>query len=543
MAKTEKQFNPKEILREFSENATPHGPGLIANSKTTVGKLISVCILLTCTGAAVVNIGFQLNSFFKFQYKDTIQVDNVVIEMPSVTICPTLGFSRMKYISYNFSGETSVNIWSAIPINYQLLKDHSHENFSQFEDLFITGSIALDNMLTEDRLDVGHDLDGLIIKCRFAGRDCNTSHFGQFLHPELNHCYTFNGKDVNMDIDTRIKASTTDAGLHLKIFLDAFIPEILPYGSYFNEDVITSGNIGLRVTVHPKDTITFPKATGFDIPPGYASTITLKQHKIERLGLPYSECTNRKLLEGTKYAYTQAGCQAQCFQKNLMKTCGCVSSWHPIPPNNTLKICTKLDSENIYKEMVYFMNLSTSRGNMDILSKDFTHLGCLTKTVNEKMETPLNCEECLPACKEISYSKSISQAYWPDEVIQGFILKMILQSPERNTRGQQMIQKYINFSEIERNHYQITNRTHADTIRKNMVSLSISFGDLSTEVTKQKVEYEGAQLLCDIGGALGLYIGVSFISLCEVGKLLMRLLRYAFCRTSTSRIEATSAEN
>ena len=52
-----------------------------------------------------------------------------------------------------------------------------------------------------------------------------------------------------------------------------------------------SGNAaGVRVVVHERETMPSPATEGFDIPPGFSTSIGMRVSKRERLGKPHGSC-------------------------------------------------------------------------------------------------------------------------------------------------------------------------------------------------------------------------------------------------------------
>ena len=63
----------------------------------------------------------------------------------------------------------------------------------------------------------------------------------------------------------------------------------------------------------------------------------------------------------------------------------------------------------------------------------------------------------------------------------------------------------------------------------NLVELLIYLESNTITVITESADYGVSQLLCDLGGVVGLYIGMTIVSFCEVFELLALLL----CTTET----------
>nr|KAG5714061.1 hypothetical protein BaRGS_020389 [Batillaria attramentaria] len=64
---------------------------------------------------------------------------------------------------------------------------------------------------------------------------------------------------------------------------------------------------------------------------------------------------------------------------------------------------------------------------------------------------------------------------------------------------------------------------------QNFVKLNIFYEDLNYENITEKPDYEDAQFISDVGGTLGLWIGLSVLSIFEVFQLVLELLRHFCC--------------
>ncbi|XP_062584908.1 amiloride-sensitive sodium channel subunit alpha-like [Saccostrea cucullata] len=122
------------------------------------------------------------------------------------------------------------------------------------------------------------------------------------------------------------------------------------------------------------------------------------------------------------------------------------------------------------------------------------------------------CSHCKIPCKELIYEKTLSMTTWPiDSYIP--ILK------------QQLKENGVNISQMD----------ELDT--SSYMKLHVFFSTLSTTMIKEEESYTFENFLSDIGGQLGLWAGISVLSLAEVVELLVLIVVGFFTRrnkTSTS---------
>jgi len=79
-----------------------------------------------------------------------------------------------------------------------------------------------------------------------------------------------------------------------------------------------------------------------------------------------------------------------------------------------------------------------------------------------------------------------------------------------------------------------------DAFRENFLRIKIYFEELNMEKITYSEYYELENLMSDIGGQLGLWIGVSAITVAEVFKLLLDIIKVLFrktCVTDVRKVE------
>ena len=59
-----------------------------------------------------------------------------------------------------------------------------------------------------------------------------------------------------------------------------------------------AGTDGVRITIQQEDAVPNPSLEGFDIPPGFSSTIGVMSSEVKRLPMPYGNCTNINIETG-----------------------------------------------------------------------------------------------------------------------------------------------------------------------------------------------------------------------------------------------------
>ncbi|XP_054755872.2 amiloride-sensitive sodium channel subunit gamma-like [Lytechinus pictus] len=230
---------------------------------------------------------------------------------------------------------------------------------------------------------------------------------------------------------------------------------------------------GVRVAVHPPDVLPFPEDDGVVASTGQATNIGIRQSYFERLSDPHGNCTDGTQTNFTseEYAYTTRACVKSCVQQHLFNKCGCVTD---IMMNDT--ICSPRNkTEQVCRQAI----------------EQFFHEG------------KLECI-CPIACEETLFVTAVTSDLWPSERYETH-----LKSRLTNDKAIRILQ------DIEQT-------------RKNLARVRIYFEELNYEQMIQKPKYTFESLLGGIGGLLGLYIGFSVITICEVGVLVVDLIKYLF---------------
>ncbi|XP_070566204.1 acid-sensing ion channel 2-like [Ptychodera flava] len=243
---------------------------------------------------------------------------------------------------------------------------------------------------------------------------------------------------------------------------------------------------GVRVSIHEMGTTPFPEDDGFTVAPGKATGVGLKQLIINREDPPHGECSNSTSFE-SMYGdgYSVAACRKQCLQDYMERECGCVDT---IMISDVPRCRILNQTQEICRQLMYYM----LQNNM------------------------LECECALP-CSEIIYLKTISQSLWPSVTYLYHLLKTIHSINDKT--------KDINDFE---------------QAQSNLVRLEVYFEEMTYETMSETPKYEGVyNLLAEIGGVIGIYVGLSFITVVEFVEFFVAVVRYLFRRIKRSmKVEA-----
>ncbi|KAJ8022808.1 Amiloride-sensitive sodium channel subunit alpha [Holothuria leucospilota] len=528
--KSVKPVTVSSILSDFAEKTSAHGiPQIILNSRIVVklvwSLLFSAAFIIFCIQTS--NI---LSNYYTFRTHVEL-VNSQFVEFPAVTIC---NFNRMKRSklaensryqavleleSKNFVRDVigdvenydwlwSSDYWSELPSEPKIpntdspervngtrgrrdtVSDENQLSFGDYSyglewddlpDLFDKlgpdfASKILDRIAPtkEELRTMGHQAKDFVMQCNFNKAKCDYRNFTAFQNKQYGNCFTF---DLTQQGQRRgrITKVGSEYGLHLTLFI-----EKLQYVGLFTEES------GVRLVIHPNNIMPHPEDVGISVTPGFATSIGLRQVQLKRLSGRYGNCTGddtKNHLYSDKYDYSIISCQKKCFLDHLKERCGCVN--------------------NIYDDYANIPNCN-DKGLIESQER------CQQQVEIDFHTNKVECN-CPAPCKEYIYNTKLSTALWPSEFYQPHL---------RDKLKAENISAYRNLDNTE-------------TSRNNLVRVKIYFEELNYELIEQVPAHTVAEVLGSIGGLLGLYIGCSVLTICELVALSYHLTCFAVRKLST----------
>ncbi|XP_078360075.1 epithelial sodium channel subunit beta-2-like [Oculina patagonica] len=245
---------------------------------------------------------------------------------------------------------------------------------------------------------------------------------------------------------------------------------------------ILADSVGAIVTVHSPYVKPDLDESSLFIAPGSAVYVSLQAQNVSLLDYPYNGGTCN-----TNISYSQKNCLSNCVAKEMRTKCGCVSVVTRQQP-----LC---DSFN-----------QTQADCLDSISHNQDSLDC----------------SCDPPCSRLYFTHTVSSSTWPAKTHMGHIIGFLKKA---NTRIRQTVKDLT-------------------SARDNMVRVNIHFASMKVKEMSQSPAITRESLLGTIGGQLGLFIGVSLITLVEFLNLLWRLVlpRKKTTSNQTEDFEVIGAE-
>ncbi|XP_062449708.1 amiloride-sensitive sodium channel subunit delta [Rhea pennata] len=303
-------------------------------------------------------------------------------------------------------------------------------------------------------------IEDMVYSCQYDGEPCRPSDYVHFHHPVFGSCYTFNSKGT----DSFWTATKPGIPYGLSLILRAEQKDHIP---------LLSTVAGVKVMIHNHNQTPFLEHEGFDIRPGIATTIGIRQDEVNRLGGNYGKCTtngndvNVKLLYNN--SYTLQACLHSCFQHIMVRKCGCGYYYYPLPPS--AEYCN--------------YNKHPAWGH------------CFYQLYNRLRNHHLNCfDQCPKPCRESLYKVSAGTAKWPSVKSQDWIRQAL-----RHQNG-----------------YNSTSN------RKDIAKVTIFYQQLNYKSVNESPLLSENLLLSSMGSQWSLWFGSSVLSVVEMFELLIDIL-------------------
>ncbi|XP_038073614.1 degenerin unc-8-like [Patiria miniata] len=320
----------------------------------------------------------------------------------------------------------------------------------------------LANLTDDERKDMGHSLRSMLLECQWKGYPCSPRNFTSFYHYKFGNCYTFNSFQFGDSLKTNRPGPLY--GLTMELFLeqDEYMPEITEAA-------------GFRLVVHDRDVMPFPEDDGISVAPGSKTAINVRVVTIERLGDPYGNCTQEVTDKGNIFRdrygveYSLKACERSCYQKKVIKECECFDPHYPNTLNGTTHPC-------------------------DI--DDDAAQACMSSLEEKYKEGTLNCN-CFQRCNETTYLTAASSSLWPSDQFQDKLFRDI---NDRNNDVREMLRQ----------------ASPRDWVLKNVAKVEVYFQEFNFQYIKQSPAYLFVNLVSDIGGLLGLWLGLSLLTVFEL---------------------------
>ncbi|NXK70362.1 SCNND protein, partial [Sylvietta virens] len=361
----------REMFEFFCKNSTIHGTvRLVCSGGDRLKTALWALLLLAGLAMLYWQFGLMLRQFWAYPVVLTMSMHSEPKMFPAVTVGEHLArLDRMaeESIAFLYGTNTSARLFRLnrrkihvqalanlsssgfqLSQNFSLLrmshlrsgKKHSSVGFrlcnstggNCFYKTYPSGMDAIQewyrfhymNIMAQLPLsiDIPQQLEEEVYSCQYDGEPCRPSEYVHFHHPVFGSCHTFNSKGT----DPFWTATKPGIPYGLSLILRAEQRDHIP---------LLSTLAGVRVMIHNHNQSPFLEHEGFDIRPGIATTVGIRQDEVNRLGGNYGKCTRdgRDVAVRLLYnsSYSLQACLHSCFQHTMLRECGCGYLYYPLP--------------------------------------------------------------------------------------------------------------------------------------------------------------------------------------------------------------------
>lgn len=265
-------------------------------------------------------------------------------------------------------------------------------------------------------------------------------------------CMQFNA--ASNETNSTLKATRSGAGWGFSVLLDTQLT--WAYTKYTPIE-------GFRVFIHHKDTVPAMASQAFWVKPGVNAEVAISLVTEKSIGPPHTDCTDGSHKTLKYYdKYTKSRCGRECLTDYIVEQCGCRHYW--MPGNVTycdpkqIQLCV---DPNVYRFI--------SKGHIK------------------------NCD-CRDDCTLHRYRISLSDApmgtAWSTAMSANAVASGLIPGMS-----------------VEELTYHI---------KSNIVRLEVFFKTMTEEIIETKAAYTMFALFSDLGGALGLILGCTILTIMEL---------------------------
>ena len=324
---------------------------------------------------------------------------------------------------------------------------------------------------------LSYSLNESLISCYINNEICSSLDFVWSFESIYSNCYSFNtgfnsyGNKVNL---VQINKAGNINGLRLELFI----------GNPYNIANFVS-TTGYHVIIHNR-TYKISLFDGYDISTGVETNLAISRLYVTNKPKPYSDCIDLnsidsfdsdfyRVIYGLNQTYRQIDCFDLCFQQMLINACQCYT--------NTIN---KLNGTNP--------------------CLDYFQSNCLTNTWNSYLSNDYiskNCVQYCPLeCYPINYQITSSFTNYPSY---NYALNSLMTNPIITSKFQNETLTY-------------------DLIKQSVLSLNVYYDHLAYTHISKEAKLELVDLVSGIGGLLGLFLGMSFLSFVELIEMFIETL-------------------
>ncbi|GMT31051.1 hypothetical protein PFISCL1PPCAC_22348, partial [Pristionchus fissidentatus] len=411
-----------------------------------------------------------INLILLFTAKPTVSflITEQGMTFPKITICNFNPIRKSFILKINETGDFSDALLSYLmQSNSDVLAIYGNANETKLlsDDAELTAYMERhpNFNINEFFYNAGFACGDVLKLCFFAGRSFDCCAYSTPVLTSLGRCHVLNLRDSNYEWMRKQTEEGVDSGL--QVILDTHLEEQFD-GIGSDPDPVFSNQFenGFRYYVTEPDVSTYKTAQGISVSPGFCIYSALSPKSYSLLDQhSWGNCTHNWPADysggATQMKYSASDCLSKCKARFYHEHCGCSPFVYNI--DTEFPSCTPLETYECTKQYI-------------VVNKDET---------SEEFHWP-TCEECIVECERWEFNAANS---YGNGFSNGALRWLNHYNPEWTTPH----------------------------IRANFLTINIFFRDMSYTEYKQVQAMSMTELLSDMGGNMGLFWGMSVLTLAE----------------------------
>ena len=446
----------KKDITNLGKESQFHGINRMI-TRPVIIKLIWLAFFLTSMGLCAYTIITTIQQYLSFGVNTLVQVlPQNTVPLPTVSVCnlnPFVTKQAFQYIANHYSNNYNVTLTDYVQF-YELVANNTIPDETDWL-FYRTFDYGFNRTL---RNSFGYDMNEIKLYCRVQYYDCNYDEFRSFYHSKYGNCFIFNSGIHNNGSTVAIEyVSSEEYGIEMELF--AGLPD--------TQNIYEPSSRGFVIMIGEQN-ITALDQDGILASPGLYTNVAMKKTISTNLPKPYNDCfdsdsVNTVLANEMKrhnITYDRHNCFTLCKQMIVIENLGCYDMRYPSLFN--AKPCSDKTS---YEKL-------------------------------KKIDLDLNkCEnECPFECETTIYETDISYVDYPN-MIEYYFLKIDLDERFKNV--------------FSNNDYSFND------VKQIIARFRIFFDPMTFKKISQSPSMTFFDLVANIGGALGLFLGISILGLVE----------------------------
>ncbi|KAE9549931.1 hypothetical protein FO519_006849 [Halicephalobus sp. NKZ332] len=455
------------IMIDYSAWTSIHGIPHIGMANALWLRLLWVVIVAFCSAMFIYQLVGIIMKYLSYPVNVDTQLQFGEKTFPAVTVCNLNPWNQDLPTTEEFQ-DLIDSYETGMPADFGFTGD----TYDKVQRAKKWAQFLFSDLVTLDATSqASYNYTDLFISCSYNTKNCNETDFSSFYDQNYGSCHTFN-------FDGRYSSSRAGPLYGLRAVMRIRTEEYLPWVQ----------SAGAVVYIHDKDEMPFMDAFGYFIPVGTASSLGVRFVSREKLPEPYSTCSDTGGSQTNYYnsSYQVEACIRSCLQDKIVSECSCYDPSYAPPTNGSSGSCGDASDPNSKIDCIFGITDTDGSSGFD---------------VNTECSCPQNCLQSY-------YQVTMSTAFWPASAY----------TPTECVTSDPSYTYWGNKDECKA------------WYKDNTLLVEVYYERMNYQVLTESEAYAFINLISDVGGQVGLWLGMSVISIIEFLTLLVLLVCYCLAR-------------